>query len=367
MNWYEEWKTNIKTVDELEGYIAKDSKEKINKVIKRHPMSIPKYYLDLIEKGNINDPIKKICIPGIDELDTSGDYDTSGEATNTKMVGLQHKYATTALVLTTNSCFMYCRHCFRKRMVGYSPEEINRRLDLTLNYIKDHKEINNVLLTGGDSFCLRNNTIKRYIEGLSQIEHIDFIRFGTRSPVVFPERIYKDEELLSILKSGSQKKTIYVITQFNNPNEITKEAEKSVNSLLASRVRVNNQAVLLNGVNNNPIILSSLLNNLVKIGVNPYYIFQCRPVKSVKSRFQIPIVDAIKILDDAKLSLNGLSKRFKFVMSHTRGKIEIVGEHEGKILFKFHQSKYPEDANKIFLRDVTANGKWLNENLEFIE
>ncbi|MFA6940213.1 MAG: KamA family radical SAM protein [Clostridiaceae bacterium] len=367
MNWKEEWANNICTTDDLNGYIKEENKGKIMDVIKRHPMSIPHYYLNLIDKTDIKDPIKKLSVPGIYELDDSGDYDTSGEASNTKFAGLQHKYNTTVLVITTNSCFMYCRHCFRKRMVGYSEEEISKTLDSTLEYIKSHKEINNVLLSGGDSFCLSNSTIKKYIEGLSKIEHLDFIRFGTRSPVVFPERIYEDNELLSILKNGTKNKQIYVVTQFNHPNEITYEAKKSVDALLMSGIRVNNQTVLLKGVNDDPKILSSLLNGLVKTGINPYYVFQCRPVKSVKSSFQLPIIEAVRIIDETKLNLNGFSKRFKFIMSHVRGKIEIIGEYNGKIVFKFHQAKLKEDNNKIFMRDIVENGKWLDENLEFIE
>lgn len=367
LNWKENWKNNIYAVDDLKGYIQEENKDKITEVIKRHPMSIPLYYLNLIDKNNIRDPIKRLSVPGIYELDNSGDYDTSGEASNTKFQGLQHKYKTTVLVITTNSCFMYCRHCFRKRMVGYSREEINKRLDSTLEYIKNHKEVNNVLLSGGDSFCLSNNTIRKYVEGLSKIEHLDFIRFGTRCPVVFPERIYEDKELLEILKNGIKSKQIYVVTQFNHPNEITSDAKKSIDSLLMSGVRVNNQTVLLKGVNDDPKIMSSLLNNLVKTGINPYYIFQCRPVKSVKSSFQLPIAEAVKIIDETRLYLNGFSKRFKFVMSHVRGKIEIVGEYDGRIIFKFHQSKFEEDNNKIFMRDIVENGKWLDENLEFIK
>lgn len=367
MTWKEEWKTNTNTADDLKGYIREEDKDKILEVISRHPVSIPTYYLNLIDKSDISDPIKKLSVPSINELDDSGDYDTSGEASNTKFLGLQHKYNTTVLVLTTNSCFMYCRHCFRKRMVGYSEEEINRRLDSTLEYINSHKEVNNVLLSGGDVFCLPNNIIKKYIEGLSIIPHLDFIRLGTRSPVVFPKRIYEDNELLNILKNGVKSKQIYIVTQFNHPNEITAEANKCINSLIMSGIRVNNQTVLLKGVNDDPKVLSALLNGLVKLGVNPYYIFQCRPVKSVKSSFQLPIIEAVRIIDKTKLSLNGFSKRFKFIMSHVRGKIEIIGEYDGKVLFKFHQAKSQEDNNRIFMRDIDESGRWLDNNLEFIE
>ncbi|MFA9397656.1 MAG: KamA family radical SAM protein [Clostridiaceae bacterium] len=360
-------KLSYTTIDDVKDMINIEDEDKLIKVTERHPMRITDYYFNLINKDDMNDPIRKLSVPSCSELDMSGEYDTSGESSNTKFSGLQHKYSTTVLVLTTNECFMYCRHCFRKRMVGYSQEEINMRLDMTVDYIKTHENVNNVLLTGGDSFCLSNNIIKEYVNRLAEIDHLDFIRFGTRSPVVFPQRIYNDKILLSILKEAGKKKRIYVVTHFDHPNEITPESEKAVKALLDVGVIVQNQAVLLKGVNDNPDVLAALLNGLVKIGVNPYYVFQCRPVKSVKASFELPLIESLRIIDETKKQLNGLSKRFKFIMSHVKGKIEIVGECDDKLIFKFHQSKCEDDFNKIFIKDINTGAKWLDADLNYID
>jgi KamA family protein len=353
------FKKNLKAIDE----IGLKDVETLNKITERHPMLIPSYYYDLIDPNDSEDPIKLLSVPNVFEADLMGDYDTSGEQQNTKLPGLQHKYENTALVLTTSACFMYCRHCFRKRMVGYTNDEVNTRIEETINYLKENKVINNVLLSGGDSFCLSNDQIEKYLIGLSEIDHLDFIRFGTRSPVVFPERIYSDDNLLEILKTYNKKKRILVVSQFNHPRELTKEAKKAVDALMSVGITVHNQTVLLKGVNDNPEVLSKLLKSLNEMGVNPYYVFQCRPVKAVKKGFQLPLVEAYKIISEARKKMDGLSKRFRFIMSHPKGKIEIIGRYNDEMIFKFHQSKDPCNHDQIFVRTVNSEHQWLDLDL----
>jgi KamA family protein len=326
-------------------------------------MRIPEYYYNLIDENDPNDPIKLLSYPNTFEADLMGDYDTSGESLNTKLPGLQHKYKTTALVLTTSACFMYCRHCFRKRMVGYSNEEVNNRLHETVKYLKAHEEVNNVLLSGGDAFCLSNEQIENYLKELSEIEHLNFIRFGTRSPVVFPERIYTDPELIEILKKYNQKKRVMVVTQFNHPRELTPQAQKAIKMLNDIGVTVNNQTVVLKGVNDKPEVMADLLNGLNKVGVNPYYVFQCRPVKAVKTGFQKTLASTYRLIEETRKHLDGLSKRFKLIMSHPRGKIEIVGIIDNQMIFRFHQAKDPADHDMIFMRPLDEDAQWLDHDL----
>ena len=365
-NWKEEWKRNINNIEELDNRLIGKELNTIKGVADRHPMSITPYYYGLIDMDDPNDPIRKLSVPGLIETDEMGDYDTSGEATNTKFEGVQHKYKQTMLVLTTNACFMYCRHCFRKRLVGTTSDEITKTIDKTIGYLKEHKEVNNVLLSGGDSFALSNSQIREYVDRLSEIEHLDFIRFGTRAPVVFPERVL-DNELLDILEEGNKKKQIFIVTHFNHEKEITPESTKAIKALLERGIPVGNQTVLLKDVNDDSKKLASLINKLTSIGVTPYYVFQCRPVKYVKSSFQVPLSKAYDIVESAKKMMNGHGKRFKFAMSHPRGKIEIAAKADGKMIFKFHQAKYDEDASRVFIRDIDENGKWLDDELNFID
>lgn len=332
-------------------------------VVDRHPMRIPKYYYDLIDPNDPNDPIKLLSYPNEFEADLMGDYDTSGEAINTKLPGLQHKYSTTALVLTTSACFMYCRHCFRKRMVGYSNDEVNSRLIETVEYLKAHEEVNNVLLTGGDAFCMTNEQIKAYLEALTSIEHLNYIRFGTRSPVVFPFRITMDQELIDILKHYNQKKRIIVVTQFNHPRELTKEAKEAIDILTQIGITIRNQAVILKGVNDKVKTMTELLNGLNKVGITPYYVFQCRPVKAVKKGFQLTLLQSYNLIQETRKYLDGMSKGFRLIMSHPRGKIEIVGTTEKDMIFRFHQAKDLSDHDKLFIRPIDEDAQWLDLDL----
>ena len=353
----------ISSLDELKKQITitKDEEEALKKVIKMHPMKITKYYLSLINPKDKNDPIRKMIIPSVEELNTEGEYDTSGEKTNTKKVGLQHKYSETALILSTNRCAAYCRYCFRKRLIGLPTKEISNRFDDSVDYIKKHKEIDNVLITGGDPFFLSTKMIISFLNKLTPIKHLKFIRFGTRIPVVFPQRIYQDKQLLKFLKTYSKEiRQVYIVTHFNHPREITKESIKAISSLKEAGLIVNNQTVLLKGVNDDPKILADLMKNLVRIGVNPYYLFQCRPVRRVKNHFQISLEKGYKIVEEAKKMLDGHSKRFKYIISHKTGKIEIVGILGKEIYFKYHQAKDPKNSGKFFKKKLEKNTGWLD-------
>ncbi|TRZ53440.1 MAG: hypothetical protein D4S01_01345 [Dehalococcoidia bacterium] len=240
-------------------------------------------------------------------------------------------------------------------------KEIIERFEDAAEYIKLHEQINNVLITGGDPLVLENGIIEQILSILSEIPQLKFMRFGSRAPVTFPSR-FEDDDLLRILSRYSRPdRRIYVVTQFNHPNEITKQSIKAVDNLIKSGIIVNNQTVLLKGVNDSPMTITNLQNRLVSIGVNPYYVFQCRPVKRVKQHFQVPLCRGIEIIEKAKEHCNGHSKRFKFILSHRTGKIEILGIFDDEIYFKYHQAKNRKKLGKIFTRPVNENAGWLDD------
>jgi lysine 2,3-aminomutase len=363
MTEHEELEESIFTIKQLKDYLdlSPEEEEQLERVVQAHPMRVSPYYLSLINWKDPKDPIRKLAVPSFEEQNLEGFYDTSGEAENTKMPGLQHKYSETALILATNRCAMYCRHCFRKRLVGLPSEEIIKRFEDAAEYVANHEEINNVLISGGDPLVLSNRVIERFLEVLTSIEHLSFIRFGSRTPVTLPSRL-ADPELLDLFKRYSQiDKRLYVVTQFNHPREITPQSIGAVNNLLKAGVLVSNQTVLLRGVNDSPETLASLMNNLVSIGVAPYYVFQCRPVKRVKRHFQVPLCKGVRIVEKAKANCNGHSKRFKYVMSHITGKIEILGIMNGEIYFKYHEAKNREKLGVMFKRKVDKEAGWLDD------
>ena len=340
--------------------LSDTEKERIGEIIRRYPLKVTPYYLGLIDEKDPQDPIRKLCIPDYSEYTDDGEEDTSGEASNTVVKGMQHKYSQTVLILSTNKCASYCRHCFRKRLVGLSDDEIATHLGEMAEYIRLHPEITNVLISGGDAFLNSNNRIKEYLDTFIDLDQLDLIRFGTRTPVVLPQRITTDSELQDILKEYNCKKQLYVVTQFNHPNEITEEAVEAVRILLKAGIVVKNQTVLLNDINDDPAILSALFRRLTACGVVPYYIFQCRPVRGVLHNFQVPLRKGIRIIEKAMRMQNGQGKCLRYVMSHSYGKIEIIGEMEGKsMLFKYHQAKNSEKSGKIFVKDVEDGQSWL--------
>ena len=366
MSWQEELRRGVRTAEELAPLLGWSGEETARRaeVAKRFPMMITPYYLSLVDPKDPADPIARMCVPSLDEFGPGGSFDTSGEASNTKLEGLQHKYAQTVLLLSTNQCAMYCRHCFRKRMVGLTEDELNQRVDEAVDYVKRHKEITNILVSGGDAFMNSNAIIERYLRELTAIGHLDFIRFGSRVPVTLPERIWGDQEFLDLFRHYGQKKALYLVTQFNHPRELTDQAVRAVRAMIERGVQVRNQTVLLRGVNDDGAVLGSLLSGLTRIGVAPYYIFQCRPVTGVKGRFQVPLQEGIRIVDSAKALQNGFGKSVRYAMSHPRGKIEIFCQlPNGETVFKFHQSRDDRDISRAFTRRLSPADTWLDGEL----
>lgn len=363
MNENETLNQSISTLEQLKNYLRLSSTEEklLLQVIQAHPMRISAHYMSLIDWNDPYDPIRRMAVPSPDELNLEGCYDTSGECENTKMPGIQHKYSETALMLATNQCAMYCRYCFRKRLVGLPTKETIKRFEDAAEYIKLHPEINNVLISGGDPLTLPNRIIGRILKVLTRIRHLNFIRIGSRIPVTLPDRL-NDQELLKIFKRHSENnKRIYVVTQFNHPREINPQSVNGVNNLINAGVQMNNQTVLLKQVNDDPDILSALMNKLTTIGVIPYYVFQCRPLERVKHHFQVPICEGLRIIEEAKAKCNGLSKRFKYIMSHKTGKIEILGIMDDEIYFKYHEAKDRKNLGVMFKRQVDEKAGWLDD------
>lgn len=363
MREYNELEKSISSVKQLKRYVdlAPDEAKMLEKIIKVHPMRISPYYMSLIDWNDPDDPIRKMAVPSVEELSLEGNYDTSGETENTVVHGLQHKYSETALILATNQCAMYCRHCFRKRLVGLPNEEILARFEDAAAYVAKHREINNVLISGGDPLVLDSEIIKRFLEVLDRIKHVRFIRIGSRIPVTLPARL-SDSKLLAVLKKYSKTdRRLHIVTHFNHPREITPQSIGAVNNLLEAGVLVSNQTVLLQEVNDNPSTIATLMNKLVGVGVMPYYLFQCRPVKRVKHQFQVPLCKGARIVEKAKASCNGLSKRFKYIMSHVTGKLEILGMMDGEIYFKYHEAKDRENLGVMFKCRLDEEAGWLDE------
>lgn len=363
MNWHTEMRECVRTLEDLLVHVSfSDYEQKtLAAVLKRSPMAITPYYLSLIDFGDPDDPIRKLAVPSLLEADMAGSLDTSGEADNTVVVGLQHKYRETAMMLSTNECAMYCRHCFRKRLVGLPDSGIAYDLDVVAAYLDAHPEITNVLVSGGDALLNSNERIDEILSMLSGIAHLDFIRIATRVPVTLPSRITSDSELVEILARHRERKQLIMVTQFDHPREVTPDAAAAVRTVLDLGVPVRNQTVLLRGVNDDSCVLGELLRRLTSIGTEPYYVFQCRPVTGVKNQFQVPLRQGSRVVEEAKALQNGIGKSFRYCMSHVTGKIEVLGEtSDGSMAFKYHEAKDRSDLGRLFVRDIADDQAWLD-------
>lgn len=364
--WKEILKNSIRDAEPLKEKLNLSDEEvrNIQSIAEDYPMCVNPYYLSLIDPDDPNDPIRRMSIPDPIEFSAGGCTDTSGESSNTVVKGMQHKYRQTALILSTNQCAMYCRHCFRKRMTGRNGQE-ETAVDIkpVVKYINAHPEINNVLISGGDAFLNSNETIRQYLEIFTGVPTLHYIRFGTRTPVVLPQRITEDEELTEMLQEYCKKKQIIIVTQFNHPRELTDEAIHAIRILHKSGCVIRNQTVLLKGVNDDEKTLADLMNGLVSVGVIPYYLFQCRPVAGVKNQFQVPLSRAVEIVDRAKVHMSGQAKGFRYAMSHPTGKIEILGNTDQGILFKYHQAKNDEDHARYVIKNLNPGICWLDETV----
>ena len=369
MNWKDELKKNITSVAELKQHLELDEKEQkeLQEVAERHPMNIPRYYLDLIDPEDSEDPIRKLAVPSTEEMILAGSMgettgDPYGDDKHDKGNGILHKYPYTALVVATEYCSMYCRHCFRKRMVGLPNEQTVKNFQEATKYIGEHKEIKNIVMSGGDPMLLPTDALRRMLDPLRDIEHLNYVRIGSRAPVVFPMR-FSDDSLIDLLADFNNDKPLYVPTHFNHANEITPAATEAVKRLRDAGVTVNNQAVLLRGVNDSVEALCELMDGLLKIGVNPYYLYQCMPVERVRHHFQIPLKEGVDLVDDARRKMDGYAKRFKYIIGHDIGKLEICGRVDDTLILKQLHARpgHQEESSRILLRRLNENGGWLDD------
>ncbi len=332
-------------------------------VEKMFPIKCSSYYLGLLDLRNFwEDPLSRIVLPTPGELEDWGDLDPSRESDYTVMEGLQHKYDSTVLALVSPDCFGYCRYCFRKRFftAGRRPEFV-KDIERMMTYIENHREVNNVILSGGDALMLSTPKLRVIIGGLRSIDHVNIIRVGTKATSYFPDRINGDYELLELIKKYSKPgKRIYIMTHFDHPDEITPQAISACSNLIKAGAILLNQTPIIRGVNDSPLVLAELFKRLTAIGVGPYYVFQCRPAIGNKP-YAVPIEEGYTIFEKARSMCSGLSKRARFVMSHALGKFEVIALTEEKVVFKVHRASRNRDSSKVIVFKRNPSAYWLDD------
>ncbi len=349
--------TDIKEIGEL----TEDQRCEFSRITETFPFKANDYYLSLIDWDDPDDPIRRIIIPHASELDNWGKLDPSDEKAYTLIPGLEHKYSSTVLLLVSQVCGGICRYCFRKRVFLRECEEEKLDLSAALQYIKSHPEITNVLLTGGDPFMLKTSELENIIRKLREIDHVQIIRIGTRIPVFNPYLIIENRALLDMIdKYSTEDKKIYIMTHFDHPREMTDAAVKAIDLLQKANSIVTNQVPLIRGVNDDPDVLAELLAKLSFIGAIPYYIFQCRPALGNRA-YTVPIEEGYEITEKAKAMVSGLAKRARFVMSHSSGKIEIVGKTDNFVYFKYLRAAEDINSGRFIVLKSNPKAYWIDD------
>ena len=301
-NWYD-WKWQMRhcikdlvSFEKLLGVeLNQETREAFKATVEKFPMSITPYYLSLINIEDMeNDPIFLQSFPSPLELNkTKADMsDPLHEDKDSPVEGITHRYPDRVLFLVSNMCSMYCRHCTRKRKVG-DVDTIpgNDEIERGIEYIRNNSQVRDVLLSGGDPFLLSDERIEWILAQLRDIEHVEIIRIGTRTPVVMPYRI--TDNLVSILKKYHP---LWINTHFNHPREITRSSRRALAKLADAGIPLGNQSVLLAGVNDCPRIMRALVHKLVHNRVRPYYLYQCDLSEGL-SHFRTPVGKGVEIIE----------------------------------------------------------------------
>ncbi len=348
--------------------LSEKEKEQLREVTEKFAFRTNDYYNSLINWEDPEDPIRRIVIPTKEELEVWGKLDASNESKYTKVRGLEHKYPDTALLLVTDVCGIYCRFCFRKRLFMNDNDEVARDVSEGLEYIRNHPEINNVLLTGGDPLILATKKLERILSSLAEIPHVRIVRIGSKMTAVNPFRISEDKQLLELFEWFNTKtgKRLYLMNHFNHPRELTKEARRAVDLVHETGTVQTNQTPILKGINDDPEVIRELIEELSFMGVPPYYLFQCRPTAGNKA-YSTKIEETIDVVERARAKVSGLAARVRYVMSHETGKIEILGKTEKFVFFRYHRAADPENNGRFMVFKRNPEAHWFDDYKELVD
>jgi lysine 2,3-aminomutase len=303
-DWHWQLKHRITTKEQLAQVIklTEDEEAGIKKAAGRLSLAITPYWATLMDPEDANCPLRRQAVPVKQEFIISPHEmaDPCAEDRDSPAPHLVHRYPDRVLLLATEHCALYCRHCTRRRLVGEHEEDNSpSKFEAAIEYLKSNKKVRDVLISGGDPFVLEDEQIEDLIQKIRAISHIEFLRLGTRVPVTLPQRI--TEKLVNMLKKYSP---VWISIHFNHPKEITKRCKMACDMLADAGIPLGSQTVLLKGINDRPYIMKRLVQELLRIRVRPYYIYQCDPVRGTQ-HFRTPVAAGINIIEKLRGHTSG--------------------------------------------------------------
>ncbi len=294
-DWRWQLRYRMRTRDDLSRIIrlTAEEEEGIRACGRKLTMSIPPYFASLIDPEDPNCPIRLQSVPRAAEIRPSPEErpDPCGEDAHSPVRGLVHRYPDRVLFLVSEMCAMYCRYCTRARMVGDGPRTLNTETyEAALAYIRKNRRIRDVLISGGDPLVLADALLEYLIKAIREIPHVEFLRIGTRIPITLPQRVTPG--LAAMLKAHGP---VWMSLHFNHPREITDRVRRACHLLADHGIPLGSQTVLLRGVNDDPKVMRTLVHELLKIRVRPYYLYQCDPILGSR-HFRTPVATGIDIM-----------------------------------------------------------------------
>lgn len=347
----EEWKRQMEhfvdTEEALEAYINLTDEERTAIRTLDTKWGTTPYFASLMDKDDPNCPIRRQVVPSMEETKNVYGMDDylvwkENRATEEKRPdSIARQYKDRVAFTVMDVCGIYCRHCFRKELVVDQDLTLRFDVDEGIEWIRQHEEIRDVLVTGGDPFLLSDEKIAYIVDALRSIPHVEMIRFGTRTPIVLPQRI--TESLKKVL-GGFHKVPIWINTQCNHPKEITEETAKAVYSLMQCGIVVGNQAVLMKGINDDVDTFRKLHQKLLSVRIKPYYVFYCEPAPGI-DHFRTPVEKGAELIRDAlRGHTTGLAQPMHVIATNV-GKIPlmpdyyILGHDDEKYVLRNHRGE----------------------------
>jgi lysine 2,3-aminomutase len=341
------------TPEEIEG--IKQSKGRL-------ALAVTPHFVSLMDPLNPNCPVRKQAIPRMEELHLSKNdmVDPCGEDKDSPVPGLVHRYPDRVLLLVTDQCATYCRYCTRRRLVGNHEKPITQgNFEEVLKYLRKNKKVRDVLLSGGDPLLLDNDRLEEILSRLRAIPHIELLRIGTRVPVTLPQRI--TPSLVRMLKKFHP---VMMSIHFTHPKEISDPVKRACNELADGGIPLGSQTVLLKGINDKPYVMKKLVQELLKIRVRPYYIYQCDLAMGTE-HFRTSVATGIQIVEKLRGHTTGYAiPTYVIDAPGGGGKIPVEPDYvmargKGKIVLRNYEGKmfeYPE-PNIIEFKKARSAGE----------
>ena len=362
-DWRWQNRNRVRTLADLSRMIDLSAEE--DEAIRRHtgslPVGITPYYASLLDRSDPMQALRRTVVPVLGEYEfTRGENeDPLGEDGHSPVPGLVHRYPDRVLLLVTNFCSVYCRYCTRARMVGSVGERSVKKTDIeaALEYIENTPVIRDVLISGGDPLSLDDDRLDYVLGRLRRIRHVEFVRIGSKQPVVQPMRV--TPALTKILKRYHP---LWMSLHFTHPDELTPEVAEACGRLADAGIPLGSQTVLLKDVNDDPLVMRDLVHGLLKIRVRPYYLYQCDPI-SGSGHFRTPVSKGVELVRSLRGHTTGYAvPTFVVDAPAGGGKIPIApdyvaGFEAGDLLLRSFDGdtyRYPDGVNSMNAPEVQS-------------